>query len=330
MKKATLVVSPPYQNNEIFKENSPLNRDDCLAFFRALKIELAKKGYDLCTQDLTPIRASDLIIYNDMPQKLPSIEDEDKSILLLYESELIRPDNWNLESHKRFSKIFTWHDDFIDHKRYYKFNFTHSGSTDFHKFEQKTGFMTLIAGQHKNPHPYELYSKRLAAIKFYEKNHPGFFDFYGMGWDLYTFRGPKLWRALNKLSFLRTLLSKSWKNYKGKVSSKLETFKRYKFSICFENAHSIPGYITEKIFDSLAAGCVPVYWGAPNITNFVSVNCFIDYRNFQDFDKLHNYLCHMSATEYDNILENIKTYMNSESYRQFTPIYCAREVARWL
>lgn len=37
---------------------------------------------------------------------------------------------------------------------------------------------------------------------------------------------------------------------------------RYKFCIAMENSIS-PGYVTEKVFDALAAGCVPVYFGSP-------------------------------------------------------------------
>jgi alpha(1,3/1,4) fucosyltransferase len=26
-----------------------------------------------------------------------------------------------------------------------------------------------------------------------------------------------------------------------------------------------PGYVTEKLFHAKAAGCVPIYWGAPDV-----------------------------------------------------------------
>lgn len=45
----------------------------------------------------------------------------------------------------------------------------------------------------------------------------------------------------------------------------------YKFNICPENTTS-NGYVTEKLFESFAAGCIPIYWGAlenpePNVIN---------------------------------------------------------------
>lgn len=46
-------------------------------------------------------------------------------------------------------------------------------------------------------------------------------------------------------------------------NNKYEFIKQYKFNICPENSNSA-GYVTEKIFQSIEAGCIPVYWGADN------------------------------------------------------------------
>jgi len=35
------------------------------------------------------------------------------------------------------------------------------------------------------------------------------------------------------------------------------------FNICAENA-CVKGYVTEKIFEALEAGTIPIYWGDPN------------------------------------------------------------------
>lgn len=39
--------------------------------------------------------------------------------------------------------------------------------------------------------------------------------------------------------------------------------RQFLFNICAENA-SVKGYVTEKIFDALEAGAIPIYWGDPN------------------------------------------------------------------
>jgi len=44
------------------------------------------------------------------------------------------------------------------------------------------------------------------------------------------------------------------------ADNKIEYLKQYKFNICPENSRS-SGYVTEKIFEALAAGCIPIYNG---------------------------------------------------------------------
>lgn len=50
-------------------------------------------------------------------------------------------------------------------------------------------------------------------------------------------------------------------------ASKLDVLRRYRFNLAFENCID-RDYVTEKWFDCLLAGCVPVYAGAPNIADF--------------------------------------------------------------
>lgn len=45
--------------------------------------------------------------------------------------------------------------------------------------------------------------------------------------------------------------------------NKVDFIKEYKFNICPENSNA-DGYVTEKIFESIAAGCIPIYWGSNN------------------------------------------------------------------
>uniref|UniRef100_A0A2P2K0Q1 Fucosyltransferase n=1 Tax=Rhizophora mucronata TaxID=61149 RepID=A0A2P2K0Q1_RHIMU len=56
------------------------------------------------------------------------------------------------------------------------------------------------------------------------------------------------------------------RNRDGRVD-KVETLKRYKFSLAFENSNE-EDYVTEKFFQSLVAGTIPVVVGAHNIEDF--------------------------------------------------------------
>lgn len=71
------------------------------------------------------------------------------------------------------------------------------------------------------------------------------------------------------------------------VMSKINFFRKCRFSLCFENS-SYPGYCTEKIMHGFIAKTVPIYWGSPTVImdfqegsfisrhDFVSDNEFID------------------------------------------------------
>jgi hypothetical protein len=45
--------------------------------------------------------------------------------------------------------------------------------------------------------------------------------------------------------------------------NKYEYLKNYKFNLCPENSN-YPGYCTEKVFDAIKSGCIPIYWGSDN------------------------------------------------------------------
>lgn len=64
----------------------------------------------------------------------------------------------------------------------------------------------------------------------------------------------------------------------------------YKFTIAFENSIS-RDYVTEKFFQPLAAGSVPIYLGAPNVEAFApGAKSFINVLDFDGAKSLANYI----------------------------------------
>jgi hypothetical protein len=49
---------------------------------------------------------------------------------------------------------------------------------------------------------------------------------------------------------------------------------QYKFMVCFENSKR-SHYLTEKLANAYAAGCVPVYWGAPEAREWLNPRAFV-------------------------------------------------------
>lgn len=323
MKKACIVVSSCYLNNKIFDlEDKEFNRDNCMYPFFLLRDRLREMGIDLATSDIYPPDDAEFVLYNEMPKRLPSKSNINKSFLMLFESQLIRPDNWDKKKHAYFRKVFTWRDDFIDDKKYFKINFPQEIYLPVESnLKNKEKLCTLIAGNKLKAHPLELYSKRVDAIRWFENNHPEDFEFYGFGWEKFTTSNRYLNFILSKFPAIQKYLANSYKTYRGSVISKRQTLPKYKFAICYENARDIPGYITEKIIDCLMAGCIPIYWGANNITEYVPSQCFIDKRAFDTYEALYAYISTMNDEVYNRYLEHINIYLNSERSLIFSADY---------
>jgi len=102
--------------------------------------------------------------------------------------------------------------------------------------------------------------------------------------------------------------------YKGEVDDKIELLSSFKYSICFENLTDTTGFITEKIFDCLKARCVPVYWGATDIENYIPRECFIDFRQFKDYDELLKFLNSISEQKYAKYIKSIEKLLSDKKF----------------
>ena len=89
-----------------------------------------------------------------------------------------------------------------------------------------------------------------------------------------------------------------------------------KFAICFENC-PFPGYISEKIFDCLLAGCIPIYYGAPDISSHIPYNCYIDFRDFMSFSELNKYLDSIDESLANKYLDQALMFLNSNEFKKF-------------
>lgn len=65
---------------------------------------------------------------------------------------------------------------------------------------------------------------------------------------------------------------------------KLEIIKEYKFTMSFENEQAY-NYVTEKIYQPLLVGSIPIYWGAPNVDTLFNPKCFVNVNNFNSYEE---------------------------------------------
>ena len=84
-------------------------------------------------------------------------------------------------------------------------------------------------------------------------------------------------------------------NVGGPVENKRDFISKYLFNIAFENS-SYPGYTTEKIAEPWVEGCIPIYWGDPEITKDINPDCFINMYDFASFDAAIEHIKEVDAS----------------------------------
>ena len=288
-------------DNFMFENADAPIGDGLLRPMMELRKYAAKVDVSVATVDACNLAKVDAFVFIDMPDRLNSylvcaLSLHKPMYLVIAESKIIREESYNKERHTPFKKVFTYDDSLVDNKKYLKMSlpvvFPKTICKDISKKEK---LCALVANNKKSDHPLELYSERIKAIRWFEKNHPEDFDLYGHGWD-----------------------RPYYSSCKGKLKRKRPVLEKCRFSICYENATGIPGYITEKIFDCFFAGCVPVYWGANNITEHIPRECFIDKRRFPTYEELYHFMSFMGADEYMTYLRNIEAFLKSKKAYPFS------------
>jgi len=234
--------------------------------------------------------------FGDMMQDLDNYP-KDKCWVILWEPPVVKPHDYNQNNCAKFGKVFTVFDDMVDNTHFYKLHYPQTSLAIVDPvidFDKKKFCTATIANKHSN-HSSELYSARKKTLDFFEKLDSNDFEFYGTGWQ-----------------------GSNYKNYRGIAPSKTDCLKNYKFCICYENMGNQQGYITEKIFEVMIAGCVPIYYGATNIGDYVPKDCFIAREQFENEEALHAYLKNIDKDTYNAYIDRIKAFLVSEQIYPFS------------
>ena len=315
--KANLVGNGLEKNN-LFDLNSSRNRDDCLVPFIELRKRFLLHGIELNTNDInqdgTVLFEIHLDVQREGDIRVPSY-------VLMYECPQIYPTNGLKKYQKKYRKIFTWRDDLIDGNKYIKLNFTNKIIINSQTgWQNRKKLCCLIAGNKtlSKKNPFDLYSERIKTIRWFETHAPDNFDLFGIGWDEPEATPGLIGKIKKKLG--KNFYNKNkiyFPSYKGKVVSKVKTMEEYRFSICYENVRDLPGYITEKIWDCFFSGCVPIYWGASNVAEYIPKDCFIDRRQFINHEDMYDFLKSMKEKDYIGYQERIAEFLSSEKAKPF-------------
>lgn len=230
-----------------------------------------------------------------------------------------------------FSKVFAWDRRLFSLNNVVPIMIPHSMEyDDFPGFEERCIFSCLINANKafKETLPSDLYLERLNTIRWYENHAPGNFELYGLGWEKATPAFNFSGKVRRSVSRLRTRLfgHKPFPSYRGEVKEKRHVLRRSKFSYCYENSKDLSNYITEKILDSLVSGCVPIYWGADNVSEYIPVDCFVDRRKFRNTAAVHEYLLSITAKDYKQYQSAILGFLKSDTAKIFSSEYFVAKI----
>jgi hypothetical protein len=291
---------------EAVRENG--NVDDYHAW-QLLQYQLLKRGDTLVLNNLSDKEIETLkdpsttaVIFNnppwwsgrDLPQLLSSIQAQ--KILVCWEPPTVLPEMFNEPLWNLFDKVFLWDSKIQDNAHFVHFCYPSLRPIvkNLKPFSERR-LLTQISRNKFFPGPHELYSLRKLVNEYFDAHPDLDFTFYGQGWN------PAFYRKCG-----------------GPVGDKIGTLQNFKFSICFENTSHIQGYITEKIFDCFAAGCIPVYYGASDIDQYIPRNCYILWENFSSVETLYTHLQNMTEKEYLQYLDNIRAFIESDAGKRFS------------
>jgi len=106
---------------------------------------------------------------------------------------------------------------------------------------------------------------------------------------------------------------------KGWTDTLVEDLSTTKFSLVIENS-VINGYLTEKIWNSLRARSIPVYYGHRSVYERIPKDCFIygfDYSK----DEIVTMCENMSDKEYNQYIQNINEFVKQDKEHSWENLY---------
>jgi alpha(1,3/1,4) fucosyltransferase len=189
-------------------------------------------------------------------------------------------------------------------------------------------FLTLLNYNRMARHRWhELYSERLRALEYFSRYDE--IDMYGLAWEKAPYLVGETWipatvtrlhrwylehfPGVKRHGRFQAAVDKSWR---GAAKNKYEAQSGYTFTICYENME-LPGWLNENIFDCFLVGTIPVFLGPPDITDYVPAECFIDKRQFPNYEELRTFLKSRTPRDVQRYKDAARAYLDSDQYRPF-------------
>ena len=290
-----------------------------------IKKQFEKLGNSFTTiESMEKAKNCDILIFNEIPKKktlkFKFTELNIPKYLIILESPLVLPDNYNKDNFKFFSKIFTWDNSLVAiSDKFIKINFTCPVNSLYNPINieiEREKEVCIVAGNKLINGKGELYSYRKNLIKFFDTKLDQInFDLYGGGWGNYKTSSHNL------IGKIRNRLFKNYKItapkcWRGRIDSKMNIYSNYNFSFAIENAYMYDGYITEKIIHSLLSLTMPLYLGDKNIINYIPEEFYIDINGLK-FQEIIELINSKSPSDLVRHRKNLTEFINNGGLEPF-------------
>ncbi len=328
---------PALLQNNIFTDNPLYGMKSDNYPFKALKQELAKRGVEFNTYDITPPQEADLVICLDEVPTFKTLNVLNKpAYLIISEPPVYAPQNWDPANHHCFEKVFTYDKDLVSGPKYAHYVFaidfeSHKAFPSINEMQyRQRQLCCLIAGALQVTPPEagsrSLLYERYKTANYFAKHHAGEFDIYGrnlINEKFEYFKGAGILKKLKLAPLVKLIAAQKAKYikkaFKGSIPplEKLDYHHRYNFSVCYDNS-AIRGCISERIFDCFISKSIPIYCGAPDIGDYIPKQCFINRNDFSSYEDLYKFIKSMDYSTYLNYLTAIELFLKSPQINQFT------------
>lgn len=324
------IYTDGHARNSLFGAEDPIHRHNPTLTPRILRATLLAQGIELNTPDLNTAKP---VSFDLHLEARPLAQSHPRQYLIALENPNINPLNCDRDHVRLFDKVFSWDRRIHDMGNVVPIFYPHPlAEQTWPPSDERRIFSCLINANkaYKAASPGDLYQERIKTIRWYEKNAPSQFELYGLGWDKATpaFNFPGRLRRSFSQAKKKLLGIPPFPSYRGEVAFKSEILSQSVFSYCYENSEGLDNYVTEKIFDSLLCGCIPIYWGASNIRELIPENCFIDRTLFSNTAAVHQHISNLTRTECQTYRDNIQTFIHSRQVSRFSATAFANTIAQ--
>lgn len=298
---------------------------------RFLAESALEQGIELHTDDMTDLNKAAVLIFGELPASPHQVKDlrrrhpQLKFILQVLETPIGRQWTFDPANHTAFDAVVSYNPQLDDGRRYFPFRIPVGGLDAFRPdagvawserrvacmianrpnvrpvIPRRSGIGMIREGWKFTPATWwnyvteggSLYGERWRIAAQCEDALGSRFDIFGPGWPASRRPDGKFFTSARGV-------------YEG---SKLELLQNYRFTIAYENCRNDCGYVSEKMFEAILGGSVPVYLGNAQIEKEVPREVFVDARRFASRLDLVTFIENMPKNQWQRMRDAGTQYL---------------------